>query len=434
MQIIHKITDFLFTIFPELSKGDEQLIIDTLAQYYSYGPFKPKVTIDGEFVIIDVDTSTIVSQDVDYRKAIELCEKRNFKLAKPILEKLIQGNPTISEYHRVLGQILSEEGNQEDAIDCLIDALKWDPKNGFALIMMGNIYTRYKDDIDTAIKYYNEALNQNPNDHIAITNLGTNLIQLGKWEDGLRYLEQAFKINQKYPNTCFGLGLANEKLGRTLIAFEWAIEAAKNCGIHDQELLNQSIKLAFSTAEIITKGNTGKEIFNQYKSYLEIKTDKSVKVEVDDSIPTAAKMEYAENYNREYHLIKHKSNYLAVEHLMMHELVHLDFSFQAQTQELNKVYVSTIEKEKLFISDYGKTIHKLKKDGYSDSSISNFMKGLYVGINRQIFNTPIDLFIEDFLYKNYPELRPFQFISLYALIMESKDAVTDKKAISLPPK
>jgi hypothetical protein len=32
-----------------------------------------------------------------------------------------------------MGQILSDEGGQEEAINCLIDALRWDPKNGYAL-------------------------------------------------------------------------------------------------------------------------------------------------------------------------------------------------------------------------------------------------------------------------------------------------------------
>ncbi len=90
--------------------------------------------------------------------AVALCEKRKFGEAKPILENLIKENPTISEYHRILGQILSEEGDQDEAVNCLIDSLKWDPKNGYALIMMGNIFARHKDDIDTACKYFNEAI------------------------------------------------------------------------------------------------------------------------------------------------------------------------------------------------------------------------------------------------------------------------------------
>ena len=45
-----------------------------------------------------------------------------------MLNKLIEKNPTNSEYHRIMGQILSDEGDQEEAINCLIDALRWDPK------------------------------------------------------------------------------------------------------------------------------------------------------------------------------------------------------------------------------------------------------------------------------------------------------------------
>jgi hypothetical protein len=49
MQIIHKIDDFLFTIFPELIQGGNGLIISTLENYYTYGPYKPKVNIDNDF-------------------------------------------------------------------------------------------------------------------------------------------------------------------------------------------------------------------------------------------------------------------------------------------------------------------------------------------------------------------------------------------------
>ena len=55
-------------------------------------------------------------------------------------------------------------------------------------------------------------------------------------------------------------------------------------------------------------------------------------------------------------------------------------------------------------------------------------------MNRQIFNTPIDLFIENFLFHEFSELRPFQYISLYNMLQESLKAVTDKKIVELSPK
>ena len=50
-----------------------------------------------------------------------------------------------------MGQILSDEGDQDRAIDCLIDALRWDSKNGYALLLMGNIFIKFKKDVFTAM-------------------------------------------------------------------------------------------------------------------------------------------------------------------------------------------------------------------------------------------------------------------------------------------
>ena len=49
MQIIHQIDDFSFTICREFVKV-HSLIVPTLENYYTYLPFKPKITIDDEGV------------------------------------------------------------------------------------------------------------------------------------------------------------------------------------------------------------------------------------------------------------------------------------------------------------------------------------------------------------------------------------------------
>lgn len=87
-----------------------------------------------------------------------------------------------------------------------------------------------------------------------------------------------------------------------------------------------------------------------------------------------------------------------------------------------------------FIKDHSKDISRLSTDGYDEKSITEYINGLFDGINRQIFNTPIDLFIEDTLYNKYEQLRPYQFISLYGILMEGKNAVTHKQATKLTPK
>lgn len=433
MQIIHKIDDFLFTIFPELLGGDKSLIISTLEKYYTYGPYKPKVNIDNGWVKIEIDTPAIISQEADYKKTVALCEKGRYSEAKPILKKLIEKNPTNSEYHRIMGQILSDEGDQEAAINCLIDALRWDSKNGWALLMMGNIFAKFKDDIPTAMKYYDQALIANPKDNITINNIGANLMQQGKLEEAKKYFYEALKINDQYANSHFALGMIAEMEADLQSAFYSTIQAIKLNKSKDV-LYQNSLRQAFEISKKIIATDTGKKIFTEYRHKLEFDGDRIIDIVQDEEIPTAAKFEFAENYDRETHIVKYKPSYPAVAHLIMHELVHLDFVIEARKGKLNQLFVSTQNHKKEFIKGLEPTIQKFSKMGISEKSIADYSSNLFEGMNRQIFNTPIDLFIENFLYNKFAELRPFQFISLYNMLQESLKAVTDKKIIELSPK
>lgn len=433
MIIIHKIDDFLFTIFPELMGGGNELIIITLENYYTYGPFKPKVTIDKEWVKIEIDTPTIITQEAEYRKTVALCEKGKYSEAKPILKKLIDHNPTNSEYHRIMGQILSDEGFQEEAVNCLIDALRWDSKNGWALIMMGNILAKFQNDVPTAMKYYDQAMHVNPNDNIAINNLGTNFLQAGMIKEGLEYLEKAYAVNKEYPNTIYGIALANEMLGNTLIAFEFGVECLKKFTAQNNDIKKLCTQLVFDNAKKYLSDFSGEKPFLEYKSYVEKLCHRPVKVVIDNDLNTAAKLEYAENRERDFHLIKYKSDHIGVYHLMMHELTHLQFATEARVEKVNMQFITTENQKKKFKSDFPKSYENLRKSGIPENSIDGFINSLYEGIHLQLYNTPIDLFIEDRIHEMYQELRPIQFLSIFKMLNDSYAGVTNKDIISFTP-
>jgi len=433
MQITHQIDKFLFTIFPELVGKDNDILVSTLQKYYTYGPFKPKVSIDKDWVKIEIDAPLIVTQNPDYRKTVALCEKGNYAEAKPLLKNLIEKNPTNSEYHRIMGQILSDEGDQEEAINCLIDSLRWDSKNGYALLMMGNIFAKFKNDVPTAIKYYDQALIANANDYITISNIGAILMQQGKLEEAKNYLWQALKINNKYPNTHFELGMIAEMEADLLSAFHSTIQAVKTN--KNKDLLYQnSVRRAFEIAQKIIKTDAGKNVFRAYKHKLEFDGDRKIDIVQNETITTAAKIEFAENYERAIHLVKYKPSYPAVEHLIMHELVHLDFVIEARKADLNQLFISTQNHKTEFVKTIAPTINKLRSLGVKDQAVEEYGALLFAGLNSQIFNTPVDLLIENFLYQDYAALRPYQFISLYNLLQEGIKAVTDEKIVELSPK
>lgn len=433
MHIIHKIDDFLFILFPDLKQGDTNSLELHLSDYYTYGPFKPKVTINEGWVTIEIDTPTILSQETDYQKVVAHCEKGKYSEAKPILNKLIEQNPTNSEFHRIKGQILSDEDNIEEAINCLIDSLRWDSKNSNALVMLGNIFFKNKNDLPTAFKYFDQAIIANPQDYIATNNIGAHLMQQGKLIEAKKYFHQALSTNPLYPNTLYALGYIAFAENDFPTAFNFIIESIKLNSKKDS-LYQNSVRLAFEIANHMIKSREGMNTVKNYLHKLEFEGEKEIVLIEDSTITTAAKFELAENYSRPKHTVRFKPGYPAYEHLVMHELVHLDFILQARKEDINQMFVSSPDQKRKFIATLVPSVKKLQKLGLSESSISHFCNSLFDGLNLQALNSPIDLFIEDFIHSKYTVLRPYQFVSLHNMITEGIKAVTDKRIVDLSPR
>jgi tetratricopeptide (TPR) repeat protein len=262
MIIIHKLNDFLFNLFPKTKEKGNSLdaLREELTDYYSFGPYRPKVAIEGDFVKIEIDTSAISNQKAEFDTAVKHCEKGKYRKAKPLLEKLLKKNPTVSEYHRILGQIYSDEGDHNKAINCLIDALKWDPRNSHALIMMGNVFARHHNDIETAMTYYEKALEVKPDDHIAMNNIGANLMQSGRVKEAEKYFNSAFRINEGYPNTVYALAMIHDVKGDYRKAFELAIQSLKKSKANDP-IYNNAVNLATEISHKIIKKPASQAIF-----------------------------------------------------------------------------------------------------------------------------------------------------------------------------
>ncbi len=433
MTIIYHKEDFLYTLFPELANGNDDLIISALTAYYSYGVFKPTVVISGDSIQIDIDTDNIQKHESEYRKVVTFCEKGNYIAAKPLLTKLIAQNPTNSEYYRIQGQILSVEGNQEEAINCLIDALRWDATNNWALTMMGNIFANYKADLTTAMKYYQRAIELNPEDYTTVYNVGALYFKDGNFSEAKKYLYQSLSINNSYPNTHHVLALMAMAENDIASAFYSATQSLRFNKRQD-ELYRKTLSLMIDAAQKLIATDSGRSVYRNFRKELESECGKTIDIVKDATIITAAKCEFAEVHHRNRHIVLYKPDYKAVEHLVMHELCHLQLATDARKVGLNKLFTSNAAKRAAFAQSIEPTVQRLRKMKVEVAEINKFVNGLFDGINLQAYNAPIDLFIEDMLYNDYPELRPYQFISLYNLIEESLKGITDKGIAEITPK
>ena len=434
MTIIHQINNFIYELFPNAEKNEESLK-KAISEFYTMENIEPTIKFSKEFVEITIDTKRIEVEGQKFQKLISLCETAKFEEAKILADELISSNPNISEYHRIQGQVFSELGNQEEAINSLIDALRWNPKNEWALLMMGNIFAKFQNDIETAMKYYDQVLIVKPNDSITLNNIGANLMQLDRKEEAVKYFNKALKSDPSYPNTYYALGLVAEKENDLKKAFDYTLLAiAQTNKQTNKRLYSNCFHLAIDTANKLKSEIDAKKIIDAFIAKLSFLTEKEIRIEEDDSIPTAAKIEFAENYDRDYHFIKYKPNYIGVEHLILHELTHLELAEEARKEDLNELFTSNQSNKEKFFYSLEKEASKLKKSGVSEENISNYFSALFDGLNRQIYNTPIDLFIEDRIFNQWESIRPIQFLSLLTLLQEGIESTTKKEIVDNSPK
>ncbi|WP_282055665.1 tetratricopeptide repeat protein [Maribacter luteus] len=432
MTIVFLKDELLFELFPYIKK-DESNLLEVLKEFYTVGSEIPKVEIKNSTITIELDLSRVNHEQGQSKKVINLCEDGRFTEALPLAVKLTQDYPSASDYHRILGQIQSELGDQDEAVNSLIDALKWNPNNEYALIMMGNIFARFKEDIDTALVYYNQVIKNNPNESLAYNNIAANLMQLGKIKEAKSYFHQALEIDPDYPNTNFGLAMISMSEGKNTLANEFILKCiSKNPTNND--LYKNSISLALELSTKLSEQEKTKKTVDEAIRDLEERFNTVIKIESSDTIQTAAKIEFKENYDRDFHLIKYQSKYPTYPHLILHELMHLELAEYARKLNENQLFITNSSHEAKFFQSLDKYVKKLKGIGISEDNVSLYLKALFSGINNQVFNTPIDLFIEDMIYNRFSELRIIQFSSLFGLVSEGIEAITNKDIVNRSPK
>lgn len=431
MTITHS-KSFLFHLFQEIEQNEEKLI-EAVKRYYAIGPFEPTVTVEEDSIHIKIDVDRIQADKQKFDKLVSLAERGKFDQAKKFATYLIKDAPHISEYHRILGQIYSETGEQDEAINTLIDALKWNPKNENALLMIGNIYANYKDDADTALDFYEQVLALNPDDHLALNNIGVKLMEAGKLKQAKQYLELAEEIEPEYPNTLHALAMLHEMQDKLQGAFSYAIESLKRQHKKNTPLYKKSAGFLLDVAGRLTSQIDSKSVVNSFVKELEVKTDVDIKVREDKDLKTAAKIEYAEVHGRDYHLVLYKPKHPGVDHLILHELTHLELAHEAREIDNQKVFTSNASTKSSFKAAYKKDAEKLKKQGVPEAKVDNIMESFFNGINSQIMNAPIDLFIEDRIYNRFEQIRPLQFMSLYTIIKQGIEANTRSDIIKITP-
>jgi len=431
MTITHSINDFLFELF-QVENSNRSELKEKIKKFYTIHPFDPTVEVEGDFIHINIDVDRIQAEKENHVKLVSLAERGELERAKELAEELIEQSPNVSEYHRILGQVYSELGDQEEAIDSLIDALKWNPKNEHALLMVGNIFAKYKGDTDTAMQYYRQVLKEKPDDHLALNNIGVQLMEAGSYDEAEVYLLKAHEAEPDYPNTLFALSMLHERQDNLQDAYQYCVKSLKNSNKKDA-LYERVMQFLLDISDRLTALIPSRDYVHSFAKELEVRTNTDIKIKEDRTIKTAATIQYAEVHNRDHHLVLHKPSKVGVDHLILHELTHLELATEAREINKQERFTSNASNKSAFMMRFKKHADKLVNKGIPEQQVNRLMQSLFDGLNGQIFNAPIDLFIEDRIYNRFEELRPLQLLSMFSLLQIGIEANTKPEILKIAP-
>lgn len=388
--------------------------------------------ISDDEVMIEIDNLPDLSSS-KFNKLVYLAENNKYDQALELGLQLVKDYPNNSEVNRIIGQVYFMKNETELANEYLINALKWNPKNTNAIVVMGNLQYQSKD-LDTALIYWNSALRLDSEDYLSLTNIGSLLCKEGHIKEGVNFLEEALKVKPDFPNALHSLALVHYNNDEFLKAFNSGIECAK--ANPEPNVQDQNNRLTKATALKCIQQNQEeiKAEVSKLKAELEYLSEKKIEVKEVEELETPAKIRIAEYHNLSEHELILKGNNNYTPHLAIHELYHLKLVLEARSENNNFLFVSDNGHKNRFHLNYDKHKKKLIKSGLSAEVVNSLFDKLFQGSNSHMYNTPIDLFIEDYIFKNHEVLRPLQYLSLVQLLEESIQANTDKQIVDIMPK
>lgn len=375
--------------------------------------YSAEVTIDGDFVKVKVDQKDLEQSLKEFNEITALCEKRQFKEAHSRLEQFLKKHSRHSEGYRILAQMEMEAGNIDKAIDIDIEALRCNPKNIWALILMGNLYSKYKDNYEIGRTYYDSVLKYSPDNFIAINNVAALMMENEDYESAIPLFEKSLEGDKKYANAYYGLAVCYYNQRENQKAFDTALKGCLLADIRSEnpQVMDELHKIMLASAHAVVESTNYMNVVLGIKDEIEMKYNQKIEIEEDDTLDLSAKLEYGPTHHRDYHLIKYNPKKPFMEHLAIHEMMHLQMNLEADKVNNNKVIISNNDNVIAFRTKYAAWIKKLV-NRFEHSKAMNLVEQIHRGYMLQVMNCPLDLFVEKRMYDKYPIVRAIQLLSL----------------------
>lgn len=152
----------------------------------------------------------------------------------------------------------------------------------------------------------------------------------------------------------------------------------------------------------------------------------------DDNLAVSAQIYYGPIHGKMENEVHYNPSKPFFDHLCVHELMHLK-PLQRNTQAAKgKVFAQSDDQSVAFIKRYHAFFVRTNRN-IPEGQLNKVEMSVCQSISLQLLNAPLDLFVEDMIYRDYPQLRPLQLLSLMSQEQDNIKSVSKEVAKVIPP-
>lgn len=379
----------------------------------------------------DIDTSE------DERIICGFCTDHRFGKARKVAKELLKRSPWVSEGYRLLAQIEMEEGAFDAAIPIAQDALRLNPRNVDALILLGNLFARDKGDLEAGAKYFERAYKLAPDSVVVLVNYAAlRMRQNADAAEQERLFRRALELDATYLNAYYALcGILVERHDFRG-AFDMALAGLRKGALRPENspelprlLRDVMLKCAVKVAD-----EESDDLIERSRQELADFGGVDVKIEEDASMGGQAKMELAQNHKRDFHRLVYNrkecgEGYRAI---ILHELEKQKIRVESEKGGCHYNFAAVHAGFALFREKCLQYIGPKLRAQIPASEMDDFLRSLQEGLGGQLMNTPLDHLADRRVYAKYPESRPSFALAVMELIRGSVDSARTGVQAGLP--
>ncbi len=339
--------------------------------------------------------------------------------------------------------VCQQTGDFEAAKDHLIEVLRLNPCDAWALVILANHYLRQDGDTDAAERFLQRALELKPSDTWALNSMGSVMMARKKSREAIEFFERAIRESPDFANAYLGKATVLLDLSKAAEAAAVLEEMFKTAKLQDSrsEPVFQQAQMLYAEAETEvarTKAGATREAILALENRAEELSGYPVK-EISEELEAkvVAKMRMAWKHDTDHHtLVMRKDAQLpdAIRHhICAHELMHVIMESEARDCGKNRWFTTTSANREAAILQTAKEIRALEKRGFSGDEMAGVLDQLFTGANAFLFNCPLDMLIERRLLRELPILKEAQFTSVCMLASDGLAVTLNKQIRSIVP-